>query len=99
MSEHYRIICGEKTRPALAHLRRSGRRWTYGAPFGFSWVDGAVAPDLAEQPVIEQARELRGGGLSLRRISAALAAASMLGRTGRPLSAETVSAILRTVTP
>lgn len=95
VAAHFRLVIGEKTKGALAHLRSAGRRWTRVAPFGFGWKDGQCVPDLAEQAVVAKAQALRSSGLSLRQVSAALAAAGMLGRAGRPLSAETVNSIVR----
>lgn len=95
VAAHFRLVVGEKTRGSLAHLRSAGRRWTRVAPFGFGWKGGQCVPDLAEQAVVARARSLRAAGLSLRKVSAALAAEGMLGRAGRPLSAETVNSIVR----
>jgi len=95
VAAHYRLVIGEKTKGALTHLRETGRRWTRVPPFGWAWKDGQCVPDPAEQAVVAKARALRSSGLSLRQVSAELAAAGMLGRTGRPLSAETVNSIVR----
>jgi site-specific DNA recombinase len=95
VAAHFRIVIGEKTAAALRHLRDTGRRWTRVPPFGWAWMDGQCVPDPAEQAVVAKARSLRGAGLSLRKVSAELAAAGMLGRAGRPLSAEAVNSIVR----
>lgn len=95
VATHYRILIGEKTAAALRHLRDAGRRWTRVPPFGWAWREGQCVADPAEQAVVERARGLRCSGLSLRQVSAELAAAGMLGRAGRPLSAETVNSIVR----
>jgi DNA invertase Pin-like site-specific DNA recombinase len=96
VAQHYRIICSEKTRSALTHLRSAGRRWSCRAPYGARWTqDGGVEPDPAEQAIITRALALRTAGLSLRKVSAALTAEGLLGRAGRPLSAETVNSIVR----
>src|SRR4029077_6819616 len=91
----YRLVIGEKTKGALVHLRDTRRRWTRVPPFGWAWKDGQCVPEPIEQAVVARTRALRAAGLSLRKISAALAAAGMLSRAERPLSAETVNSILR----
>jgi site-specific DNA recombinase len=95
VAAHFRMVVGEKTKDALRHLRESGRRWTRTAPFGWTWEDGRCVTDPVEQASIKRAQALRSSGLSLRQVSAELAAAGMLGRAGRPLSAETVNSIVR----
>lgn len=95
MATHFRLVIGEKTKGALLHLRSAGRRWTRVPPFGWAWKDGRGVPDPAEQVIITRALALRAAGLSLRKVSAALTAEGLLGRAGRPLSAETVKSIVR----
>jgi DNA invertase Pin-like site-specific DNA recombinase len=96
VATHFRLVIGEKTRDALAHLRSAGRRWTRVAPFGFRWTAaGTVEPDPTEHAVVVKALAMRSTGKSLRQISVELAAAGMLARSGRPLSAETLNAFLR----
>jgi len=95
VAAHYRLVTAEKTAAALRHLREAGRRWTRVPPFGWAWQDGRCVPDSAEQATIKRARALRDAGLSLRKVSAALAAEGKVGRAGTPLSAETTAAILR----
>jgi DNA invertase Pin-like site-specific DNA recombinase len=79
IAEHYRRLCSERSRSALAHLRDQGRRWA------------RVEADPVEAAVVAKARALRRQGLSLRAVSAALGPVS---RAGTPLSAETLNAIL-----
>jgi DNA invertase Pin-like site-specific DNA recombinase len=97
IAEHYRRLCGERTRAALAHLRSQRRRWTRLPPFGQRWTQvGGVEPDPAEAAVVGTARVLRAEGLSLRRISAELAAKGMFSRAGTPLDPKTVASMVRT---
>jgi DNA invertase Pin-like site-specific DNA recombinase len=100
IAEHYRRLCAERTRSALGHLRSVGKRWTKTPRFGERWTQaGGVEPDPVEQAVIIKVQTLRAAGKSLRAISVELAAAGMLARSGRALSAETLASILRAATP
>jgi site-specific DNA recombinase len=92
IAEHYRRLCSERSRSALAHLRDQGRRWARVPPYGWRWTAaGTVEADPVEAAVVAKARALRRQGLSLRAVSAALGPVS---RAGTPLSAETLNAIL-----
>ena len=96
VATHFRLLIGEKTRDALAHLRTQGKRWSRTAPFGFRWsADGRVEPDAGEQSAITRARTLRAAGLTLWAISARLASEGTLSRGGAPLTAKVIRAVLR----
>ena len=85
VSQWERETIGERTRTALAHKRSRGER-TGSIPFG--WCPAADAVHLdpvpAEQRQIARTLALRAQGMSLARISAALAAEGGFSRSGRP---------------
>lgn len=109
MAEHYRLLVGEKTRDALAHLRAAGRRFSGRPPFGWHFLptgqvrvdqDGRaipvyrLEPDPAEQAILARIRRLRAAGLSLRAISRALARRGILARNRRPFAARTLARLV-----
>ncbi len=96
-----REATGERTRDALAHLRREGVR--LGAE-GLGWrrlaatdVDGRrlVATDDAELATLARIRELHTEGLTLRAICARLEAEGHETKRGGRWAAKTVRAVLR----
>jgi DNA invertase Pin-like site-specific DNA recombinase len=94
MAEHYRRLIGEKTRDALARLRAKARRVSRFAPYGYALTSGGrLVVQAKEQAVLGQIVALRGGGLSLRGVSKALAARGILARNGRPFTAEVLRAV------
>jgi DNA invertase Pin-like site-specific DNA recombinase len=95
-AEHYRRVISEKTRDALARLRANGRRVSRFAPYGHRLASGRrLVVNPREQAVVGQIVELRRRGLSLRAISRALAAHSVLARNGRPFRPSTLLGIVR----
>lgn len=95
-AEMERNLTRERTRAALSVKAKRGERISGRAPFGYSFTaDGRVEPNPEEQRAVRLVTELRDSGKSLRGIAAELAGRGMLSRTGVPLSAVTVRAILR----
>jgi site-specific DNA recombinase len=91
-AEHYRRVISEKTRDALARLRAKGRRTSRWAPYGFTFGPGGrLLPDRRERAALARIAALHARGLSLRRISAVLAARGVLARNGLPFAARTLS--------
>ena len=95
VAEHYRRVIGEKTRDALARLRREGRRYSGIAPYGWAHKDGALVECAEEIKVLSRIRALRAGGASVRGISKALLADGVTARTGRPFAPATLQGLLR----
>ena len=88
---------GERTREALAHLRRQGKRTSGKPPFGYRFDDGREVKNPAEQSILGVILELRGQGLGPRRIARELAKVNTPNpRTGRSFSPGTVQAVVRT---
>jgi DNA invertase Pin-like site-specific DNA recombinase len=86
-----REAIGERTSAAMQHLRAEGRYTGGRCRYGYRVdADGRLVPDDTEQAALAAVAELRAAGLSLRAISAELAARGFLSRTGRPFTASTL---------
>lgn len=84
---------GEKTSVALRHKMAKGEAIGGPAPFGFRKVGTDVKVLEArheEQTIITEARRLRDGGLSLRKVAAKLEKSGHLSRDGRRFHPEQV---------
>ncbi len=84
-AEFERDLISERTATAMRH-KRAQREYTGGAaPYGWRVAsDGmTLEPHTAEQAIIREARELRGTGLSLRRVGTQLIAQGRRPRCGR----------------
>lgn len=93
MASLERSHIADRTRAALAVKRARGE--ALGAPgrerYGWTRGEGAALVEVPEeQATIARARELRASGLSVRQVSAALAAEGRMGRNGGPLRPATV---------
>lgn len=88
LAEFERNLTSERTSAALAHKRSRGERVSRYAPYGWRFAeDGTtLVADRREQMVLRSVRELRESGLSLRAVSAALAARGIFARNGRPFA-------------
>lgn len=87
-AEFERALIAERTRSALAHLKRQHRR-TGSVPYGWRLVGGTgkqLEPEPAERVVVELARELRAAGNTLQRVCDLLHARGHVSRTGRPFA-------------
>jgi site-specific DNA recombinase len=71
LAELERDQISERTRAAMAHMRRSGRRISRFAPYGWDFdADGEVlVQNHGEQRVVGRMVELRAGGLSFQVIA------------------------------
>src|SRR5579859_6775517 len=94
VSQWEREAIGERTRDALRHKRSQGER-VGNIAFGYRLAaDGKhVEPDAGEQTVLEEIRRLRGAGVSLRRIAAALNSRALRTRRGTAWRLEHVARI------
>jgi DNA invertase Pin-like site-specific DNA recombinase len=94
-SEHERLRIRDRTKAALAVKRRRGER-TGEPPYGYKAdARGKLVPDDYEQAVIDKVFELRGNGLSQRRIAKSLMNAGIRSRGRWPLSQVQIHRILR----
>ena len=94
VSQWEREAIGERTRDALQHKRGQGER-VGNIAFGYRLApDGKhVEPDTGEQAVLGEIRCLRGSGVSLRRIAAALNGRALKTRRGTVWRLEHVTRI------
>lgn len=83
-----RDLIKSRTKAALAAKAARGER-VGGIPYGYTLASDGVhlEPVQAEQSVIAEARLLRAQGLSLRKVSSALAARGHMHKAGHPFHA------------
>jgi len=97
LAEFERDQISERTRTAMAHLRKGGRRISRFAPFGwdFDHTGTALVENPSEQLVLAHIHKQRGTGLTLRAIANGLQAAGVpTKRGGTRWSAKVIRAIL-----
>ena len=86
LAEFERDVIAERTATAMRHKQALGEYIGGGAPFGHRLLEGALVTDDGEQAVIQQARELRTSGLSLRGIAGELDRRGFRSRTAKPFA-------------
>ena len=88
MAEFERDLISERTTTAMQY-KKQNRELVGAVPYGYTLADDGVRllANPAEQDVITQARELRDGGMSLRKVAAELDNRGFRTRTGRVFSA------------
>jgi DNA invertase Pin-like site-specific DNA recombinase len=97
LAQMEREQCAERTRAALAELRRRGKRVSGKAPFGYRFDGDDVVEAPEEQQILARILKLRSGGLGARRIARALNDAWIKNpRTRRWWTHGTVGDLLRT---
>lgn len=96
LAEFERDQISERTKAAMAHLRRQGRRVSRHIPYGFTLSDdgSTLTPHPAEQHGLARIRALRLEGLSLRQIAAALTRSKIPTKTGRSWTAKVIHSLL-----
>jgi site-specific DNA recombinase len=82
LAEFERDLASERTKEALGHLRRQGRRVSGRIPFGYDLAGEDLVENAREQRAIGVIRALRASGLSLRAISRELARKGIKTKTG-----------------
>ena len=96
LAEMERGIVAERTKAALQHKKakfeKTGGAILYG--YQLSEDGNCLIENPAEQEVIQEARELKSSGLSLRAISKQLAKKGFMARNGKPFQAIQISRIL-----
>jgi len=97
LAEFERDQVSERTKAALAHLRKNGQRISGMVPYGYTLAnDGStLRPQHEEQTAIRSITTLRNEGLSLRKIVGWLAVQGIQTKTGRPWSPKVVRGILQ----
>ena len=84
LAEFERDQVSERTRAAMAHMRKERKRISRYAPFGWD-LDGAGAalvPNAAEQEHVARMFALRASGLSYRDVARSLDEAGIPTKTG-----------------
>jgi Site-specific recombinases, DNA invertase Pin homologs len=95
LAEFERDLVSERTKLALDHLRRSGRRVSGRIPFGFDLRCERLVPNAAEQKSLALIRRLRVEGRSLRAIAAELDRRGISAKRGGSWSAKVLADVLR----
>ena len=86
----------ERTKTAMAELRRQGRRISGKPPFGYRFDGDRVVEEPGEQEILRRIRELRDAGKGCYAIASALTREGVVNpRTERPWYFGTVRAILQ----
>ena len=95
-AELERNLIRERTSTAMAHKRTRRERISRFAPFGFDFgPDDKVVDNAVEQAVVEEARRLRGNGMTLRQIAEELTARGIPTKNGKTRwTHQSVAAIL-----
>jgi len=95
LSEFERNLTAERTTAALQHKKANGER-TGSIPYGFKLAVDRVKllKDKTEQALIALVKQLREGGLSLRKIAAKVAEQGFKNRVGNAFNAQSISNIL-----
>jgi DNA invertase Pin-like site-specific DNA recombinase len=96
VSQWEREAIGERTRDALSFKRRNGER-VGNMAYGYRLADDGqhLEPDPGEQEALAEIRRLRGDGMPLRGIAAALNQQQMRTRRGTEWRLESVARILK----
>ena len=93
VSQWEREVIGERTSAAMQHMR-SQNKYTGGkVPYGYDLVDGSLVENKTEQSVINLVAQYKSKGLSFRRIARVLSESGYRSRTGKALSAMSISRI------
>lgn len=97
LAEFERDQIAERTSVAMQHKAAAGEFCGGAAPYGWRVARDGVSLEAveAEQAVITMANELRGAGLSLRKVGERLAERGVLPRSGGAWHPQTVKALLR----
>jgi len=94
IAEHYKCLVGEKTAGALEILKKSGRRYSGQAPFGYRHKAGKLVESEEEQNAIRRAKALRSEGLGYRAIGRRLRDEGYRGRNGNILRGQTIKRVV-----
>lgn len=97
LSEFEADLVAERTKAALSHLRKEGKRISGRLPYGYDLAsDGrTLLPNSHEQEGLRLILSLRKSGQGWRRIAAALNHQRIATKTGRVWSPQAIGAILR----
>ncbi len=100
MAQLEREQAAERTKTAMAELRRQGRRISGKPPFGYRFEEGRVIEVPEEQIILERIRELQTNGKGCYAIASALNREGVHNpRTGREWFFGTLRSVMRTAAP
>jgi len=91
VSQWEREVIGERTSAAMQHMRNQNQYTGGKPPYGYDLVDGELIENENEQQVIKLVAKYKAAGLSYRKIAAIIDEAGHKSRTGKQLSAMSVS--------
>jgi site-specific DNA recombinase len=91
VSQWEREVIGERTSAAMQHMRNQNKYTGGKPPYGYDLVDGELIENENEQQVIKLVAKYKAAGLSYRKIAAVIDEAGHKSRTGKQLSAMSVS--------
>jgi len=91
VSQWEREVIGERTSAAMQHMRKQNQYTGGKPPYGYDLVDGELIENENEQQVIKLVAKYKAAGLSYRKIAAVIDEAGHKSRTGKQLSAMSVS--------
>ncbi len=91
VSQWEREVIGERTSAAMQHMRNQNQYTGGKPPYGYDLVDGELIENENEQQVIKLVAKYKAAGLSYRKIAAVIDEAGHKSRTGKQLSAMSVS--------
>jgi DNA invertase Pin-like site-specific DNA recombinase len=97
LSEFERDLVSERTKTAMAHLRREKKRISGRIPFGYSLAANGsdLLPNILEEQAIGIMQDLRNHGCSLRLIAATMKEWDVPTKTSAAWTAEAIRGILR----
>lgn len=97
LAEFERDLISERTKTAMAHLRRQGRRISRHIPYGFVLARNrtTLLPAPREQKTLARMRKLRQAGFSLRQIATALTNSKIPTKHGRSWTAKVIHSLLQ----
>lgn len=95
LSEFEKDTVSERTTMAMRQLKSQGRYLGGHVPIGWAREGKSLVPVASEQEVVTLATQMRGEGLSLRKISEALATMGVMNRAGKAFAPTQVQRILR----
>jgi site-specific DNA recombinase len=95
LAQMERKLIGERTTAAMGRKREKGERISRQAPFGYRFEGTEVWPDEVEQGIIRKIRMLSENGLSIRKISTALADEGVFNRADKPFGVAEIHKVLK----
>lgn len=98
MGQFERKRISMNTKFALARKRERGERLGGHAPYGYSYVDGKIVVNDAEQSIIGYIHTLKAEGLSIRKTISRLASEGIFSRSGKPFVFRAIHTILNSKT-